>query len=464
MPYRYLYLGFALTIGTAWLVYLELPVASIAVLLGWFGGLSAWFYGYRTLLRQQSSLANEAQESIQPFIIPLLLFACMPPILSKDVFIYLLQGKLALNGIFTYTDGSFNTHHEWVEYVDPIWRDCPNHYGPLPMVLFVLAALSKSIVGALVALKVMYSLLAFAILYAARQLARALGVNPNKVALAIGLNPIFLIQGVGQLHIDLLVCLLLLLFLFSLTRPHHWWITGMSIGCLGLTKTLLLPLSLGFYVLFVLWHWKNDRFNFFEAVKTISVTVILMIVGYATLGQPPEALTHPISYHAQKEPVKSVTELASYVGVYLFPQANSTSIQSSLVDQKIAMAHKITPIVQIIALLLALWVAYRTFLGKQLLGFIFGIGLMMHIVFILYSPIMHPWYFLLIMPFFALFTDEKPIVSILTATFILSCTYEIGACIGGSLGQTVTVAGTIVSVLAYWVGFKKCLTHQYSYA
>jgi alpha-1,6-mannosyltransferase len=460
MPYRTLFAGMLLIVGTAWLFYLKVPIPGPVSTAAWVIGLICWVWGYVRVLQAQASAALISPSANFPSLqtstlLALTLGLLMPPVLSKDVYIYLLQGKLALQGVCTYTDGNLNNLHPWVEFVDPQWRDCPNHYGPVPMLLFSLVAYFNTISGALIALKIAFLAIAFATLKVIDNIANRFNIDKNRAVLAVALNPIFILQGLGQMHLDLLTGLLVALFIYGLFAKPNWLICGLSIGALGLTKTLLLPVFLGFWVIYQAWTLRNNIFQLREAILGIGLALMLFCVGYAPIWQGTQTLTHPMSYHSDKEPVKSVAELAAYAGVFLTNPVVAPDVPNKLVAQKILIGKKVTPILQILALLLALVVAWRAYQKPDKKGLLFQMGLLTLLIFIGYSPIMHPWYFLLVLPFFALYTDNRTVVLYLGLTFGLANLYEVGSLLEGSLGKTITIAGTVLSVFGYFVGFRR---------
>jgi hypothetical protein len=67
---------------------------------------------------------------------------------------------------------------------------------------------------------------------------------------------------------------------------------------------------------------------------------------------------------------------------------------------------------------------------------------------------MHPWYFLLILPFFALFVEKKAVFLYISITFGIANLYEPGSLIDGTIGKVLVIGGTIISILTYFVGVR----------
>jgi hypothetical protein len=450
MHYKSMVAGMILICATAWCFHLQIDLPVFLKALGWCSGLTLWAYGYYQILRQEQAL------SILQLSAPMAIFLCMPQVLSQDLYIYFLQGKLALQGVTTYTDGSLNALHDWVRYIDPQWRDCPNHYGTFPMALFRVIALAPSPFVATVLLKLVFAIVGFFCIIMVRRLTR------GTVAEAVGpaafcLSPIFLMQGIGQLHIDLLSCALVFLFIAALQNAHLWKQQSITIALLGSTKFLLFPVFMGLWVLYAITRHKALAWHLWLRVP-IAAT-LLLAASYLPIWQGVATITHPMQYHDNKEPVKSITELLTYAAVFLSDekpvQVDLSVAKDPVIAQKIALGRTIRPWVQGFALLLAALLAWRTIQMRRPEHILFYLGLILLLVFIVYAPVMHPWYFLLVLPFFALRADQRTVALYLTITFTLANTYEIGRWLGGSTGQIVTIVGTILSVLSYFIGFNR---------
>jgi uncharacterized membrane protein len=79
----------------------------------------------------------------------------------------------------------------------------------------------------------------------------------------------------------------------------------------------------------------------------------------------------------------------------------------------------------------------------------------MLLVFILYSPVMHAWYFLFVLPFFVFTDHQKEIIWYAVIVFTLANAYEIGLTVGTKTGGIIMIVFTILSVLSYFVFFRK---------
>jgi alpha-1,6-mannosyltransferase len=140
----------------------------------------------------------------------LVAFACLPPLLSHDVYSYVDYARLGvLHGLDPYV------HAPAAVPADPAfakveWTDTTSAYGPL----FTLATypLAKLPVDAAVyALKAASAAAVLAIAIVVSRLAPARGIDPLRAAAFVALNPLVLVHAVGGPHNDALAVLLMTL-------------------------------------------------------------------------------------------------------------------------------------------------------------------------------------------------------------------------------------------------------------
>lgn len=140
----------------------------------------------------------------------LLAFACLPPLLSHDVYSYVDYARLgALHGLDPYV------HAPTAVPADPafahvVWTDTTSAYGPLfTLATYPLAKLPVD--GAVYALKAAAAAAVLAIAVLVARLAPARGVDPLRAAAFVALNPLVLVHVVGGPHNDALAVLLVTL-------------------------------------------------------------------------------------------------------------------------------------------------------------------------------------------------------------------------------------------------------------
>jgi hypothetical protein len=445
-------LGFCFVLLPFWAKYGSINFPAVVFVLTYFVGLAVWGVGYFQLIQR-----GTFKELIFLFVSGLALFATMPPDISKDIYVYLLEGKLALRGITTYTDGAANLLDPFYVNIDPHWLDCPNQYGPVPLLFFQAVAWigGDSVFMDIVWMKgfdVLWSVCIFALL---RGVAKTMHLNHVTVLTVFCLNPIFLIQGLGQMHIDLLSCVFVCAFMLGLVQ-RRMWLIGLSVGLMGATKTMLFPLFWGLTLIYAVYAWKQKILHVSALVASFVWSVAVLVVAYWPVWQGVDTVLIPMAYHEHKEPVKSLVELLSYCFAYFLPRTSTDyGTPDPFLSNKIYWGYQLKPFFQVIALLLAARLSFSLVRAKNIHQLFYGFSRIMLLVFILYSPVMHAWYFLFVLPFFAVSYPQKDLIWYAVVVFGLANTYEIGLTVGGQTGSLTMIVCTILSVLSYFMFFRK---------
>jgi hypothetical protein len=166
-----------------------------------------------------------------------------------------------------------------------------------------------------------------------------------------------------------------------------------------------------------------------------------------------------MAYHENKEPVKSVVELLSYLLAYAWPQSGpDLGALDPFLSDKIYWGHKLKPVFQILALLIAGKLISTIIYSKNISQLFYGFCRIMLLVFILYSPVVYAWYFLIVLPFFAVSEPRREVIWFAVISFTLANTYEIGQAgliVGTKVGSLIMILFTVISVLSYFLFFRK---------
>ncbi|HEY5709279.1 MAG TPA: polyprenol phosphomannose-dependent alpha 1,6 mannosyltransferase MptB, partial [Solirubrobacterales bacterium] len=143
-------------------------------------------------------------------VVLLAAFACLPPLLSHDVYSYVDYARLGvLHGLDPYV------HPPTAAPTDPAfaeveWTDTTSAYGPLfTLATYPLAKLPVDV--AVYALKAASAAAVLAIAALVARLAPVRGVDPLRAAAFVALNPLVLVHVVGGPHNDALTVLLMTL-------------------------------------------------------------------------------------------------------------------------------------------------------------------------------------------------------------------------------------------------------------
>ncbi|HEX6752698.1 MAG TPA: polyprenol phosphomannose-dependent alpha 1,6 mannosyltransferase MptB [Solirubrobacterales bacterium] len=143
-------------------------------------------------------------------VVLLVVFACLPPLLSHDVYSYVDYARLgALHGLdpYVHPPAAFPADPAFAEVE---WIDATSAYGPLfTLATYPLAKLPVDAAVYILKAASAAAVLVIAILVA--RLAPARGVDPLRAAAFVALNPLVLVHVVGGPHNDALAVLLMTL-------------------------------------------------------------------------------------------------------------------------------------------------------------------------------------------------------------------------------------------------------------
>lgn len=152
--------------------------------------------------------------------VPLL---AVPPLFSRDVYSYYVQGKLFLTGADPYSTGVISLPGWFQDGVDPQWAQTPTPYGPLWLSLSrgVVALVGNNVYLGVLAFRALAVLGLVMLAYFLPRLAFLNGISASK-ALWLGvMNPLVLLLFVISAHNDALMVGLMVagLVLVSERRP-----------------------------------------------------------------------------------------------------------------------------------------------------------------------------------------------------------------------------------------------------
>src|SRR5437868_7760472 len=174
------------------------------------------------------------------------LFILGPPLVSTDVFGYIDLARLGTrHGISPYSPASTHIPPDSVHLYRRWHSDLPAPYGPVFM-LIAYALVPLGVAGGLWAFKILAAAGSLATIWLVWRCAAALGRDPLKAALFVGLNPALLLFGVGGAHNDFLV-------LTVATAAVYLLIAGRDrLGGAGLVVASAMKLPIGLPLAFAL--------------------------------------------------------------------------------------------------------------------------------------------------------------------------------------------------------------------
>ncbi|MEA2351045.1 MAG: alpha,6-mannosyltransferase [Thermoleophilaceae bacterium] len=204
------------------------------------------------------------------------LFMLAPPLLSSDVFGYVDLARLgALHDINPFSPSSTHVPADDVHLYRRWGTDLPSPYGPV-FVLLGYLLVPLGVAGALWAFKVLVAVASLAVVWLVWRCAAALGRDPLKAALFVGLNPVLLLFAVGGAHNDFfaLVAVMGAVYLLVANRER---LSGAALVAAAAVK---IPLGLPF--LFALARPRADRRGLIGGAAAALVAVVA--VSLAAFG------------------------------------------------------------------------------------------------------------------------------------------------------------------------------------
>lgn len=153
-----------------------------------------WVWLWRT-----RPTAAEVRRAVVAWAAPLALSA---PILSRDVYSYLMQGAMLRDGFDPYTEGAAVNPGPYLWEVSHDWRNTTTPYGPLHLGIgrAVTTLVGDNVTAGVIAYRCI-ALAGFALIaWSVPRIARAVGGDPG-LALWLGVaNPVMLLHLIGGMH------------------------------------------------------------------------------------------------------------------------------------------------------------------------------------------------------------------------------------------------------------------------
>lgn len=326
-----------------------------------------------------------------------------PPLFSRDGWSYAAQGMLARVGLSPYDWGpgalapdnflpipSWLTAPPIVQAVDPLWWDTATPYGPVPVFFGALAADTTGNPWLLVIVHRGLALVGLALLaWAVPRLAAWTGANPAIASAVVLVSPLMMANGVAGLHNDLLmVGLMAAALVVAVERGWVWgaMLAGVAAGvkvpgglvCVGIA---LVSLPAGAALL--------ARLRRLAGVAAVSVGTLLGLGVASGLGN---GWLHALTVPGEVNTPLSATTLVGGVLDWMALHAG--------IDTGPALFRDLVRAGGLLAALaIGAWVSLRWRSGER--GTALAAVATTTAAFVVLSPVVHLWYFLMLPPFLA---------------------------------------------------------------
>jgi alpha-1,6-mannosyltransferase len=366
----------------------------------------AWLMLGRFAMGKRQMSRGALDRTLMLWILPLLI---APPMYSKDVYSYLAQSQISLEGLDPYKVGpasGLGLGHVFTLSVPSVWRETPAPYGPLFLWIGrgISALTGENIVAAVLCHRLVVLAGVAMIVWATPRLARRCGVAEVSALWLGAANPLLLMHLVAGIHNEALMLGLMLIgaefALRGIDSPHlrptswrrigpDWEPLGMLLAgsvLITLSSQVKLPslLALGFVTMALAYRLGGNLRALLLAgggMGTLSLAV-MGLVGWAsglgfgwifTLG----------TANVVRSWMSPPTLLALATG--------QVGILLGLGDHTTAVLALTRFIGVMIIMVLVTWLLLAVFRGR--LHPIGGLGVALGICVLLF-PVVQPWYLL----------------------------------------------------------------------
>lgn len=205
------------------------------------------------------------------------LFMLAPPLLSSDVFGYVDLARLGtLHDINPFSPSSTPVPPDEVWLYRRWGTDLPSPYGPV-FVLFSYLLVPLGIAGALWGFKVLVALGSLTVVWLVWRCAAALGSDPLKAAVFVGLNPLLLLFAVGGAHNDFFALIAVVGALSLVTARRE------RLGGAALVAAAAIKIPLGLPLLFAFARPHTQRRRLVEgAAVALAVTAAATLAAFGS--------------------------------------------------------------------------------------------------------------------------------------------------------------------------------------
>ncbi len=368
---------------------------------GAMAALAVMFVAYVFAVRHAERIPPKAVLMCIAGLLALVLLA--PPLLSTDVFSYGAYGRMgALYGANPYLHGPYAISLDPLyPFIGAKWVNTPSVYGPLfTAVSYIFAPLS--IAASVLTYKAIAAVSALVVVACVWHSARWRGVNPVKAVALVGLNPLFVLYGVGGAHNDLMMLAASTAGLWAILQRRHRTGGGLLAAAtwIKLTGGLLVPFAL-------LAGGKATRRSREIALGAGAVTAVVAIASFALFGTGPLHLPGTV---AQAQAEGDWHSIPGFLG-------------SSSGLGLVTLGHVVGIVLAVAFLIVCLWLLRSVRLGK--LDWLDGAGWATLAMLITASSLL-PWYVAWLLPLAAISTDERLKRSAVIATGVMLAIQLVG--------------------------------------
>jgi hypothetical protein len=271
----------------------------------------------------------------------------------------------------------------------------------------------------------------------------------------IVLNPVFLLQGVGQLHADLVAITFVLCGVYFLLTNK--WQLAFVLVAFSVAAKMNYILALPFFLVGLALQQHPSKQLYIKQAMGLILVLLSLAVIYFPFYTSIATFTAPFNFHFFQNPSKCIGEVLSY-GIYFAPkifvghnnELSHVVNASSGPSQQVQISFIIVRICQVFALCASAWLLIKFMLGERNLAQWFKVYTRALLLFLLYYlHIFNPWYLMMVLPF--IWADEDPAFMywLLTLTCFISVQDIVCTISRDSVVYIIELVLTFLSVMLY---------------
>jgi hypothetical protein len=434
-------------------------------------GVYGMMYTLYNIVWQKPNYKISQAQTLKICLISMFIFFFMSVMFAADIYTYLAEGELWTRGILTYTNGDRVKESKFIEYVSHWWRNCPNHYGsPLLFIFGISCYIGQTIFKSYLIFKLVVFLFGLAYVKLVSKLENTMLDKQYNFFALLTLSPIFLIEGIGQVHVELIIAFLLAAFMLTIHQKKIYVsaiFIGLAIACKILYIIILLPLFLSAIYVF---H-RSYKLSWISLFKKWAIGVgiigVVILISYIPIWEGMETITNPMAYHNTKTPSRSYTEIIILINRYFSEFLNNGfSIQKLIasaqmpdflpISNVIYLKNKIAPFFASLGLVLAAWNLIPLIRVKEVNSVYYYFAKLWIIIIVIYSPIFNPWYFMPIILLMFYHRKASWIFYLVVVTSI-SMNYQIGNTTPPN--SILNIVGSVQMILTLLLFMNKFYSH-----
>ncbi|MFC6316862.1 alpha-(1-_6)-mannopyranosyltransferase A [Corynebacterium gerontici] len=375
--------------------------------------VGAWFLLGRRVVAGQTNAA-ELTRTLCWWVLPLVFAA---PMMSRDIYSYLMQGALLRDGFDPYTQGASANPGDLLFEVSHDWRNTTTPYGPLHLWIGkIITTIFPGSIAAQIAVFKILSVLGFAtIAWSVPRIATMIGGDPA-FALWLGvLNPVMVFHLIGGMHNEAIMVGLVSVGLVAALRGRFF--LGVLLIAIGMSLKATAAIALPFVVWIVVARatgraQKLKTFCFYAiagAIETIAVLAVVTWLSGASWGWI-EALTGNSKVINPLALPSLIAGIAASVG--------GLFIEPFPYNAVLAVVRAICMIAMVIGLVVCWWIFRKTQRDA-----IKGTTAAYTVAFI-FNAVTLPWYYASVLSILGTFKMQRPLRSfVIGASFVVAMAF-----------------------------------------